>query len=76
MSYGNCAPDVNKMMYLQQVKLTQYFQSIRWPLTTISTLGLNYYENSPKKGKEKHTSETINKIKPNVILKDFFSMIF
>jgi hypothetical protein len=37
--------------------------------------GLNYYENSPKKREKEHTSETINKIKPNVILKDFLSMM-
>jgi hypothetical protein len=44
-------------------------------LATISILGLSYYGNSPEKGKEKHISETINNINPNVILKDFFSMI-
>jgi len=44
-------------------------------LATISILGLSYYENSPKKRKKEHTSDTINKIKPNAILKDFFSMI-
>jgi len=44
-------------------------------LATISILGLNYYENSPKKGKKKHISDTINNIKPNVSLKDFFSVI-
>jgi hypothetical protein len=34
-------------------------------LATISILGLNYYGNSPKEREEEHTSETINKIKPN-----------
>jgi len=32
-------------------------------------------EIAQKKREEKHTSETINKINPNVTLKDFFSMI-
>lgn len=35
--------------------------TLRRPLASISILGLNYYENSPEKGKEKHISETIIK---------------
>jgi len=34
-------------------------------LATISILGLNYYENSPKEREKEHTSETIKRIKPN-----------
>lgn len=40
----------------------------RRPLTSIAILGLSCYESSPKKGKEKHTSDIINKIKPNATL--------